>query len=207
MGVSIREYARSRAERGLPGASHTAVRKAIQSGRITAEADGTVDPERADAQWAGQTDPAKQRGEQSQALASESARATGAVRSERPVPQAAIDAVQDTLAETGDGAEPAGANGQVTFMRARLATEVLKAQLQKERLKRERGEVIDRKKAAAMVFDLARRERDAWISWPARVSANMAAELGVEPHALEQILDRYLREQLAIMSEVKIDLR
>ena len=207
MGISIREYARSRAERGLPGASHTAVRKAIQSGRITAEPDGTIDPERVDAQWAGQTDAAKQRGAESQALANETAQATGAVRSERPVPQAAIDAVQDTLAETGQEADPAAPSGQVTFMRARLATEVLKAQLQKERLKRERREVIDRRKATAMVFDLARRERDAWISWPARVSANMAAEIGIDAHTLEQMLDRYLREHLATMAEVKIDLR
>lgn len=92
-------------------------------------------------------------------------------------------------------------------MRARMANEVLKAQLQKERLKRERGEVVDRSRATAMVFDLARKERDAWIGWPARVAANMAAELGVEAHELEQVLDRYLRDHLAIMSEVKVELR
>ena len=42
---------------------------------------------------------------------------------------------------------------------------------------------------------------------PPRVAANMAAELGVEAHALEQVLDRYLRAHLADMAEVKIDLR
>jgi len=201
MGLSIRAYAQSRAARGLPGGSHTAVRKAIAAGRVTPEPDGTIDPERADAQWSGQTDPAKQRGDAVKGPAP----ATGSTGpSERPVPQAAIDAVQDTLTESGQEPAPGGA---VTFMRARLATEVLKAQLQKEQLKRVRGEVVDRNKAVSMVFDLARKERDAWIGWPARVAANMASELGVEAHDLEQVLDRYLREHLAELAEVRIDLR
>ena len=201
MGLSIRAYAQSRAARGLPGRSHTAVRKAIAAGRVTPEPDGTIDPERADAQWSGQTDPAKQRGDAAKGPASGT---SSTAPSERPVPQAAIDAVQDTLTESGQ--EPAP-GGQVTFMRARLATEVLKAQLQKEQLKRVRGEVVDRNKAVSMVFDLARKERDAWIGWPARVAANMASELGVEAHELEQVLDRYLREHLAELAEVRIDLR
>lgn len=206
MGLSIRAYAQHRAALGLPGTSHTAVRKAIAAGRITPEADGTIEPERADAQWAGQTDPAMQRGAAAQAQAAETARATTRAPTSKPVPQSAIDAVQDTLRESGTDPEP-GAGGQVSFMRARMANEVLKAQLQKERLKRERGEVVDRSRATAMVFDLARKERDAWIGWPARVAANMAAELGVEAHELEQVLDRYLRDHLAIMSEVKVELR
>ena len=46
MGISIRAYARHR------GVSDTAVHKAIRSGRITPEADGTIDPGRADRDWA-----------------------------------------------------------------------------------------------------------------------------------------------------------
>ena len=49
MSMSIREYARHR------GVSHTAVRKAIQAGRIQQEADGGIDPARADASWANNT--------------------------------------------------------------------------------------------------------------------------------------------------------
>jgi hypothetical protein len=207
MGLSIRAYAQHRAARGLPGASHTAVRKAIASGRIKAEPDGTVDPARADLDWAGQTDPAKQRGPDAHAAAVETARSTLSAPVKKPVPQAAIDAVHDALKDIGQSIDPEAAGGKVTFMQARLATEVLKAKLQQERLKRERSEVVDRKQAVGMVFDLARRERDAWIGWPSRVAANMAAELGVDPHQLEQVLDRHLREHLALQSEVKIDLR
>ena len=49
MGISIRAYARHR------GVTDTAVRKAIQTGRITPEADGTIDSARADRDWARNT--------------------------------------------------------------------------------------------------------------------------------------------------------
>ena len=51
MGLSIRAYARHR------GVSHVAVKKAIDTGRITALPDGTIDPDTADAQWAQNTLP------------------------------------------------------------------------------------------------------------------------------------------------------
>ena len=53
MGLSIRAYARHR------GVSHVAVKKAIDSGRITPEADGTIEPNRADQEWAQNTVPAR----------------------------------------------------------------------------------------------------------------------------------------------------
>ena len=55
------------------------------------------------------------------------------------------------------------------------------------------------------VFDLARKERDAWLQMPARKAANMAAELDVDAHLMEQVLDRYIREHLAEMAEIKFE--
>ena len=51
MGMSRRQYAAHR------GVSHTAVGKAISSGRISLEPDGSIDPVTADRQWDAQTDP------------------------------------------------------------------------------------------------------------------------------------------------------
>ena len=202
MGVSRRQYAT------LRGVSETAVRKAIASGRITTEPDGTIDPTRADAQWNRQTDPAKQRGPHARGLASQTAAGTARAAATKPVPRAAIEAVDATLreagAEPGPGAAP---SGEVSFLRARMANEVLKAQTARVRLDKLKGELVDRTRATASVFDLARRERDAWLNWPPRVAANMAAEIGVDAHALEQVLDRYLRAHLAEMAEVGIELR
>jgi hypothetical protein len=55
MGVSRRAHAT------LRGVSGAAVRKALATGRIAAEPDGTIDPVRADLMRDATTDPAKQR--------------------------------------------------------------------------------------------------------------------------------------------------
>jgi hypothetical protein len=136
--------------------SETAVRKAEKAGRIRREPDGAWDLPRVKAAWAGNTDPAQQRGSR-KAVA-------GAMK---PVPESALGAVRATLREHG---EPITA-GAMTFMQARTANEVLKAQERRVRLQRMKGELVDRAKAVAQVFRLARDERDAWVNWPARVAA------------------------------------
>jgi hypothetical protein len=145
------------------GVSEMAVRRAEKAGRIRREADGGWDMARVKAAWAGNTDVAQQRPKH---------------RALRPVPEAAVGAVRDTLREHG---EPIAAGG-MTFMQARTANEVLKAQERRLRLQRMKGELVDRARAVAQVFKLARDERDAWVNWPARVAAMMAAELEVDPH-------------------------
>jgi len=95
MGVSRRSYA---AQRGVPEA---AVRKAIATGRITTLPDGTIDPARADSEWGAQTDPAKQRGQHARQMGAETAAGTARAAASKPVPQAAIRAVADTLRDAG----------------------------------------------------------------------------------------------------------
>ncbi len=51
MGLSNRQYDAHH------GVSHTEVAKALATGRITAEADGTIDPTKADTLWDRQTVP------------------------------------------------------------------------------------------------------------------------------------------------------
>jgi hypothetical protein len=124
----------------------------------------------------------------------------------KPVPRAAIAAVSDTLRDAGADPDPS-ASGEVSFLRARMANEVIKAQTAKVKLAKMKGELVDRARTTAFVFDLARRERDAWQNWPPRVAANMAAELGVDPHKMEQVLEKFLRQHLSDMAEVKVELR
>jgi hypothetical protein len=193
MGLSRRAYARHR------GCAESAVRKAIATGRITPEPDGTIDPAKADAQWAAQTDPSRQR-KQAQALA-ETAAAKVARPEGKAVPRAAIDAVQETLRESGEGD-----SGGSMFLRARTANEVLKAQTARVRLGKMKGDLVDRAKAIATVYALARRERDAWVQWPARVAALMAAELGIEAHAMEAALAMHVRAHLSELAEIRVDL-
>jgi hypothetical protein len=57
------------------------------------------------------------------------------------------------------------------------------------------------------VFRLAREERDTWVNWPARVAALMAAELGVEAHPMQKILETHVRAHLGELTEVRLELR
>ena len=116
--------------------------------------------------------------------------------------RAAVDAVQKTLRESGEKSE-----GDVTFLRARTANEVIKAQERSVRLAKIKGELVDRARAVATIFGLARRERDAWVQWPARVAALMAAELQVDPHRMETVLEKHVRRHLAELSDVRVELR
>jgi hypothetical protein len=178
------------------GVSETAVRRAEKAGRIRREADGSWDPARVQAAWSDNTDQAQQRSPRSD-------RRTGKHRPLKPVPEAALGAVRDTLREHG---EPIAA-GTMTFMQARTANEVLKAQERRVRLQRMKGELVDRAKAVAQVFKLAREERDAWVNWPARVAAMMAAELELDTHKLHTVLERHVRDHLAELAEVRPNLR
>jgi hypothetical protein len=92
-------------------------------------------------------------------------------------------------------------------MQARTANEVLKAQERRLRLQQMKGELIDRTKAVAQVFRLARDERDAWVNWPARVASLMAAELEVDAHKLHTVLERQVRDHLGELAEVRPGLR
>lgn len=83
---------------------------------------------------------------------------------------------------------------------------MLKARLRRMELQQKEGELVDRARATALVFRLARQERDVWLGWPARVAALMAAELGVE-HALQTVLESHVREHLASLAEVRCEFR
>jgi hypothetical protein len=181
------------------GVSETAVRRAEKAGRIGREADGSWDLTKVQAAWSSNTDPSQQR--RSPALGQARARQVRAAM--KPVPDAAVGAVRDTLRESG---EPVSAAG-MTFMQARTANEVLKAQERRVRLQRMKGELVDRAKAVAQVFRLGRDERDAWINWPARAAAIMAAELEVDAHKLHTVLERQVREHLAELAEIRPSLR
>ena len=84
------------------GVSETAVRRAEKAGRIGREPDGAWDLAKVKAAWAGNTDPAQQRPGPS--AGSEPQAAGGAVK---PVPEAALGAVRETLASTASRLRPA----------------------------------------------------------------------------------------------------
>jgi hypothetical protein len=173
-GMSERQYA---AHAGL---SRGAIQKAKASGRLVLFPDGSIDATTSDRRRGETTDPSKTRKPPTPKL--------------KPVPETAVAAIGDTLREQGLAAPIVG--GGTTFLQARTANEVLKAQERRLRLQKLKGELIERARATGLVFRIAREERDSWVNWPARSAALMAAELGVEPVAMQKALEKHVRAHL-----------
>ncbi len=186
MGLSVRAYARHR------GVSHVAVMKAVKAGRIPQEADGTIDSAKADAAWDAQTDPARKAPPPAPEKAASISIPPPSAPSAAPLPLPQRDALPAT-----------GTN----FTQARTAHEVAKAQKARIQVQRLKDEVIDRANALALVFKLARQERDSWVGWPARVAGMMAAEIGIDPHVMQTLLEAHVRSHLAELADIKPDFR
>ena len=205
-GMSERAYA------ARVGLSRGAVQKAKAAQRLVLHADGSIDAEASDQQRSAATDPSK----------------TRKASQLKPVPEAAVAAVRDTLqgegrtreGDAGDAPGPASEapapvpGGGTTFLQARTAHEVLKAQERRIRLAKLKGELVDRARADTLMFRLAREERDAWVTWPARVAALMAAEMTaalgdgieVETALMQKVLETHVRAQLDGLAEIRTGL-
>ena len=188
-GMSERQYA------AHVGLSRGAIQKAKTAGRLVLHEDGSIDAAASDRLRAETTDPSKTRKPSAPKL--------------KPVPEAAVAAVGDTLREQGLSAPAVG--GGTTFLQAKTANEVLKAQERRIRLQKLKGELVDRARAETLMFRLARDERDAWVTWPARVAALMASELTaalgdtceVEAALMQKVLEAHVRAQLDSLAEIR----
>ena len=194
-GMSQRQYA------AHVGLSRGAIQKARDAGRLVLFADGSIDAEASDRRRAAMTDPSKSRAAP-KAIAAPKAKL-------KPVPEAAAASVGETLREEGLAAPVT--SGGTTFLQAKTANEVMKAQERRLRLQKLKGELVDRARAETLMFRLAREERDAWVTWPARVAALMASELtaalgdGVEVEAalMQKVLEAHVRAQLDSLAEIR----
>ena len=171
------------------GISHTALQKAQRAGRIAPEADGAWDIEKVRARLADSSDPTRK-----------------TATLVPPVPSIAVRAVAPPppVAASHTAPDPLPRAAQNTFHDARTANEVLKAQERRLRLDERKGKLVDKARALLLVHRLAKEERDAILAWPARVAAEMAAELGVDAHRLQTMMDTRLREHLAARHDVRV---
>lgn len=70
------------------------------------------------------------------------------------------------------------------------------AQLRELEFRKRSGELVDRAATERTIFERATAERDRWIGWVARATAQIATEAEVDPTKLFAILDRLVRDQL-----------
>lgn len=194
-GMSERQYAVH------VGLSRGAIQKAKEAGRLVLFADGSIDAAASDQRRVALTDPSKSR-----AVPKETAAPKPKLK---PVPVSAVAAVGETLRDEGLPAPTA--SGGTTFLQAKTANEVLKAQERRIRLQKLKGELVEKARAEALMFRLAREERDAWVTWPARVAALMASELvatlgdgiTVEAAVMQKVLETNVRTQLDSLADIR----
>ena len=119
----------------------------------------------------------------------------------------------------GDAALPtSGSGGTDSYLKARTALTVYQAQERQLAIQKKKGVLVDRARAEALVFRLARQERDVWVTWPARVAALMAAQVAaevektsgkpvmIEAAILQRVLETHVREQLAALADLRVSL-
>ena len=198
MGISIRAYARHR------GVTDTAVHKAIRSGRITPEPDGTIDSERVDQEWERNTDTARKGTRERAATVNfQHTDTPSSEKQDAPNGGATPTELGNSANRGSSGSGGSTGSSGTSLLQARTVNEVVKAQTNKVRLARLKGELVDRPQAIAHVFKLARSERDAWLNWPARVSAQMAVKLGLDPHPMHVALENAVREHLQELGDLR----
>jgi hypothetical protein len=105
-----------------------------------------------------------------------------------------------------------------SYLKARTALTVYRAQDKQLGIQKKKGTLVDRARAEALVFRLARQERDTWVTWPNRVAALMAAEvaLGVEKQTgtpviieaaiLQRVLEAHVRQHLDDLADLRVSL-
>jgi hypothetical protein len=98
---------------------------------------------------------------------------------------------------------PPLSTGGTSLLQARTVNEVVKAQTNKVRLAQLKGDLVDRSQAIAHVFRLARTERDAWLNWPARISARWLPNWKSMPMTLHVALESAVRDHLIELGEMR----
>ena len=194
-GMSERAYA---AHAGL---SRGAIQKARKSGRLVLFADGSIDAAASDARRTATTDPDQQN------------RSKGGTAKQTPTPHRPTRPADNLAAPS-----ISGPGDSSSYLKARTALTVYQAQERQIAIQKKKGVLVDRARAETLVFRLARQERDAWVTWPARVAAIMAAELSAEMEkttekavsigtgVLQRVLEAHVRDQLAALADLKVSL-
>ena len=173
MGISMRAYAQQR------GVSHEAVRKAIASGRIHPEPDGSIDPIKADAQWDRHTRTAQP----TPPKASTS-------RASAPPPQASQSP------QTSDDTRG------VDYHKARAVRETYAARLAKLDFEERSEKLVSKADTDTLFFTLARQLRDRIQQIPRKVAPEIVALVVASPdvRGVTDILDAAIREALEDLS-------
>jgi hypothetical protein len=186
--LSIRSYAAHRKQNGLPGGTHGAVRKAIETGRVKL-VDGKVDSDQADQDWVRKTDPGKQRMDPCGS-------GEDASRRHPAVETPAIDRAQ---AETPAAAEEPESGDASNYQKSRSAREYWESELSRLEVEKETGNLISRESAEKAWGDMVVSTRTKALYLPSQLASRLASES--DPITCEEILKDAVHKLLSELSE------
>lgn len=95
--------------------------------------------------------------------------------------------------------------GMLPLAEALRLKEHYAAMLRKLEYEQREGSLIELAQAEAVVFDVFRAARDAWLAWPSKVAPFIASELGVEVDAVAMLLSEYVYRQLQELGDPQPD--
>jgi len=204
VGVSLREFAR------LDGCDEKLVRRAIEENRLTPYRDGSLDPSLAGSAWR-KTNARRNTNPTGANWRSADAAATPAAAFTVSTGADSLTANADTPASVNEALrlfEKQAAEVTERVLQGASYSDALRikenylALLRQLEYSIKAGSVIDLAAAEQTVFDLFRGERDAWMNWPARIAALMAADLDFEDtDRLGLVLAAHVQHHLAALGE------
>ncbi len=181
-GISIREFAR------LDGCDERLVRRAIKGGSLAIGRDKTIDPALVSTGWR-KTNRRRPQGadtaDKSANICEMSARA-----SDRDLVAVLDPSVAAQLA--------AGTMDLATADKVKANALALKHLLA---ARKAAGDLVEMQLAESVLFEEARAVRDAWANWPTRVGPLIAADLGLTPEAVVEVLTGHVHRQLVELGE------
>lgn len=105
------------------------------------------------------------------------------------------DPIRSPLAQ-GGGSSTSMSPDATPFARLKVAELALKVEARRLALDVEKSRLLDAAAANAAIDEIAGAMRDALLNWPARVSGLIAADLGVEPHLVQTVLQQHVADLL-----------
>ena len=171
--LSMRQYAKSRKERGLPGGSPEAVSQAVKAGRVRL-VNGQIDPAQADTQWGANTRV-------------KTAQPKAAPEKKDPQP---VERIVDRPVER----PPAPG----TISHAQLVKETAAARIKGLEAQRLEGKLIDRATVRAEWIEIATNIRDGVMGLKMSVCNRLPAEWRRE---VTTVVDEEARKVLAALSD------
>jgi len=190
--MGVTEYARHR------GCELRAVQFAIQRGRITKDANGLIDSDKADRDWERNTNHAQARYGKKRRDRDPASDVQGGKT--RAATWAAKHKAAESAAATQS--DPDRLSSSMSFANARAAKEIYEARLKKIELEERLGNLLSRKAVEVAQYNRGRIIRDALMNIPNRIAAQLAAE--TDPAACHDLLEAEIRMVLEEFSGGKL---